>query len=84
MNYLVSQDESNELKSLFMKINQNSYELIEESSTFKKILFNYYCGKIYDESTKLYNLYEKEEKFEEDLFIEQSNMYCNVETIRKP
>jgi hypothetical protein len=46
----------------------------DDDATMKKVLFNYYCGKIYDESTKLYKSFEREDQFEEDLFIEQGKV----------
>ena len=70
MDYLSRQKELDELKIIFSKSVQMSLNK-DDDATMKKVLFNYYCGKIYDESTKLYKSFEREDQFEEDLFIEQ-------------
>ena len=70
MDYLSRQKELDELKIIFAKsVPMSLYK--DDDATIKKVLFNYYCGKIYGESTKLYKSFEREDQFEEDLFIEQ-------------
>ena len=62
--YLSKQDVSNEIKTLSQ---------LSENIALKDIVSNYYCAKIYNETTNLYEGYDGISRFQdEDLFIEQS------------
>ena len=80
MGYLSNQAKSNEMRKIFLKSAQTSHESLDENENaiLKQNLFNYYCVKIFNESTKLYNSYGYKENFSEDLFIEQGKLFSPV------
>jgi hypothetical protein len=80
LGYLSNQAKSNEMRKIFLKSAQTSSESLDENENaiLKQNLFNYYCVKIFNESTKLYNSYGYKENFSEDLFIEQGKLFSPI------
>ena len=68
------------MRKIFLKSAQTSHESLDENENaiLKQNLFNYYCVKIFNESTKLYNSYGYKENFSEDLFIEQGKLFSQI------